>query len=482
MVKRMSSIHDHEAQENQKSLTRQGNAKSGTSPSSIEMSFPFLSADAFYGLAGHVVRKIYPHTEAHPAALLFQFLVAFGNLVGKSSFFRVGEDLHYTKLNVLLVGETSKGRKGTSLSYIRELLGRTDNSFNNCIVDGVSTGEGIIFYVRDEVRKNVAIKEKGKIKGYEEEIVDRGAEEKRLMIMEPEFARLLRVMSREHSTLSSIIRQSYDTDQLRVMTVKSYKATNTHISIIGHITAPELKKNLSEIDMANGFANRFLFAMTKRMKMMPEPSNLDQRDRNDLVYLLQKSVRHARTVGEVERDESARNLWREVYPRLSEGWLGLVGAVSSRAEAQVMRIALIYALLDRSNYITSSHLTAALAAWKYSVDSVRYIFKSMTGDKIADRIYLGILSNPDGLSRTAIRDIFDRNLNSSTVSTALNILVASGLATVSIEETNGRPREVYRGLNDGNWPGNSANAFITSNEKSNMLSTDLEQLSRLERC
>ena len=37
-----------------------------------------MNDDAFHGLAGDVIRRIEPHTESDPAALLVQFLIAFG--------------------------------------------------------------------------------------------------------------------------------------------------------------------------------------------------------------------------------------------------------------------------------------------------------------------------------------------------------------------------------------------------------------------
>ena len=42
-----------------------------------------LAADAFHGLAGTFVRTVEPHSEADPAALLLQFLVAFGSAAGR---------------------------------------------------------------------------------------------------------------------------------------------------------------------------------------------------------------------------------------------------------------------------------------------------------------------------------------------------------------------------------------------------------------
>jgi len=156
------------------------------------ISVPVLSNTALYGLAGEIVRTIEPHTEADNAALLIQLLVGFGCLIGKTAYFRAEADYHYTKLFAVLVGASSKGRKGTSWGQIRRLLCRVDESFADCVQDGLSSGEGLIFHVRDAQTKKVAIKEKGRIVDYQDEIVDEGATEKRAFIGEPEFARVLR--------------------------------------------------------------------------------------------------------------------------------------------------------------------------------------------------------------------------------------------------------------------------------------------------
>ena len=42
--------------------------------------------------------------------------------------------------------------------------------------------------------------------------------------------------------------------------------------------------------------------------------------------------------GELKLDDAARKLWAQVYPTLSEGKPGLLGAITARAEAQVLRI------------------------------------------------------------------------------------------------------------------------------------------------
>ena len=107
--------------------------------------WPVLSPDALYGLAGDVVRTIGPHTEADPAALLMQFLTAIGNVLGRDLYATAEDARHGLNLNVVLVGDSSKGRKGTSWARIKSLISRTDDRWSRKqIVSGLSSGEGLI--------------------------------------------------------------------------------------------------------------------------------------------------------------------------------------------------------------------------------------------------------------------------------------------------------------------------------------------------
>ena len=116
-------------------------------------------------------------------------------------------------------------------------------------------------------------------------------------------------------------------------------------------------------------------------------------------------VEFARNVGTVHRDDQARRVWAEVYPKLSDGRPGLLGAATSRAEAQVMRLATIYALLDKSAVVRAEHLMAALAVWEYAEQSAKYIFGSALGDPTADAILRALREHPEGMDRTAIREL-----------------------------------------------------------------------------
>jgi hypothetical protein len=209
-----------------------------------------LIDEAFHGLAGQIVKAIEPHTEADPVAILVNLLAAFGNAIGRGSFFRVGADTHYLKINAGLVGETSKGRKGMSWGHPRELMQAADSEWTKeRVLHGLSSGEGLIYAVRDRVE--------GENKKGELMVLDSGVEDKRLLVLEAELAGVLKVMNREGNTLSPIIRQAWDDGALQTLTKNSpMKATDAHVSIIGHITKSELLRQLTETGAVNGFANR----------------------------------------------------------------------------------------------------------------------------------------------------------------------------------------------------------------------------------
>jgi hypothetical protein len=404
------------------------------------------SEEAFHGVAGEWVRLVEPHTEADPAALLLQFVVAFGSLIGRGPHCRAEADRHFTNLFAVIVGQTAKGRKGTSLGQVQAALKAIDTGWADTrIMGGLSSGEGLIWGVRDEIRERVPIKDKRRIVEYEEQVTDEGEKDKRLLVTESEFASVLQRAERETNTLSAIIRQAWDTGSLRVLTKKqTAKATDAHISIIGHITRDELRRLLNASETANGFANRFLWVCSKRSKCLPDGGALDQVDRSALTRRLQDAANLARTINLMERDSDARAIWHQVYPGLSEGKPGLLGAVTSRGEAQVLRLSCLYALLDGSASVRAVHLMAALAVWQYCENSARFIFGDALGDGTADEILRELRNHPEGMTRNEIREHFSRNKSAAEIARAVGALQEYGLARMvrgPEQEGQARPTE-----------------------------------------
>jgi len=404
-----------------------------------------MAEQAFHGVAGDFVRAVEPHTEADVAALLIQFLSFFGNVIGRSAYFLVEADKHYLNLFTTLVGETAKGRKGTSLGHVKSTFNEVDPEWKDSrMMSGLSSGEGLIWQVRDPIEKKEAIRERGKVTGYQEVITDHGEDDKRLMVIEPEFASTLRVIGRDGNNLSPMIRQAWDDGRLTTLTKNSpARATGAHISIIGHITKDELRRYLDRTETANGFANRFIWLCVKRSKALPEGGRIHEVNFQPILEKLSRAIEIAKSTTEIRKTDDAKKIWADVYEELSEGKLGLLGAVISRGEAQVMRLASIYAMLDQSSYIKEEHLHAALAIWDYSEASARYIFGDATGDPISDRILEAIREAPGGLTRTEINKIFSGNREKEKLQSALSLLETHGLIQKRMEETGGRPVEKW---------------------------------------
>src|SRR5262249_16854493 len=255
-----------------------------------------------------------------------------------------GPRAHGTKqparVNTVLVGPTSTGRKGTSLVPVEELMQLVDADFwREQRVGGLSTGEGLVTKVAD---KKMWDKELG-------EYVDspeREPTEKRLYVVEEEFSKVLAQLRREGNILSQILRESYDSGNLSVMTRKQpLQAFGAHIAITGHITPEELHDRFNHIEMANGFGNRFLWFAVKSDKVIPRCDPIPDELYQPLIPHLQRVSSYPEEY--VPLADASMGVWEEeIYPSLREDKPGMAGALVARGSSMVLRIALIYYLLD----------------------------------------------------------------------------------------------------------------------------------------
>ena len=409
------------AQSNGSAGTHGAHGNSGAASGAVADQPPVLNSAAYYGIAGEVVRKMAPQTEASPVALLLQFLIYGGNAIGRGPHFRIGDDLHFANLFGMLVGDTSKARKGLSAGHIRKFYTLADPAWaEHCIRSGMSSGEGLIWHVRDKVmamRKGVLVE------------VDAGIADKRMLLDEREFQSALAVMQRSGNTLSDKVRRAWDCEMvLETMTKNEpVRATKPFFSIVGHITADELKESLDRTEMANGYANRFLFAYVSRSKLLPLGGQ-----RVDLAALAgraKRAIEAARGIELVAMSPDAEQVWCASYPALTAAQPGLLGAITARAEAQTLRMSLVYALLDGAREIDCVHVRAALALWAYCKASARFVFGDLLGNTAADTILASLRkAAPAGMTRTEISDVFGFNRASGDIARALQLLLTAGKA------------------------------------------------------
>jgi len=407
-----------------------------------------MAEEAFYGPLGEFVKRAAEYSEASREALLAMALSACSAAMHPQSAALAGDAYHAMRINAVLVGPTAGGRKGTAAKPAEAVLRIVDPVFETNVVEGLSSGEGLIYRVRDKV-------EKWNAKAQDYDVVDPGVFDKRLWVVETEFGGVLQMLQREGSALSAVVRRAWDLDPsavLQTLTKNSpTKATGAHIAIAGHITREELIRNMTRTDLVNGFGNRFLWFASKMSRPLPFGDRVNP-------VLIADFARHVTDVsawssGKRSMDWAVETQphWAEAYARLLESGSArssLYIGITARAHAQVLRLALMYAAFDLVEAILPQHLTAALAVWGYVERTCQWVYGSVMGDKVADDILYG-LRDRGPMTRTEIRDYLGHHVSKPDKDRAFADLLELGLI---VAETgpgpNGgdRPTTTYRAV------------------------------------
>lgn len=380
------------------------------------------------GNSGRITKLTTEGTEIDPHATLFSLITVFGGIVGAGTYLHVGEARHYPRLFSVLVGASSRGRKGSSLQPIVSTFAELVPEFVSIRTSGpLSSGEGLLWRIRD------ASEEIGK----DGNPVDLGVEDKRLVILDGEFAACLKAMKRETNTLSAILRSAWDDGNISPLTkTKPVRVTNGHICFTSHITTQELHTCLSESDSVNGFSNRILWICTRRQGSVAFPPRLSPESRAEIQTILEKALRLASRTGEITLTPEAKVIFEKVYPTLTQERPGLYGSATSRAEAQTIRLAMILSLLDGSPVIRREDMVRALHCWRYAEESARFIFGDREPDQKANKV-LDYLQDGEKTTTEIINVLFQKNATG--VSAILEHLQAVGKVSSRIEKTGKKP-------------------------------------------
>lgn len=347
---------------------------SGDRNSVIKIIPPTLHEAARLGFVGRFLKAVEPFTEATDAAVLAHLLPAVGMLIGAGPHIYAGQ-AQPARINCAVVGPTNSGRKGTSFAPVDLLMKRAIADFwAQQKASGLSSGEGVIARLADRVERD---------KEGNEQVIE---VEKRLLVIEPEFSRVLANTRREGNILSQVMRECYDSGDLCTMTVIHRQANGAHVCIVAHITPEELSLRLTDLDAASGFGNRFLWFLVRSDKLMPKtdpiPSGIFDAFAPRLIELLNLGARSRC----IRLDAPAQKHWERIYPALREDREGFAGALTARGSSMVLRVALIYALIEGKKSIGIEHLEAAIAVWSYNLASVQLLFGSKSGDDLGDKV------------------------------------------------------------------------------------------------
>lgn len=386
-----------------------------------------LHPDALQGVAGQIVRAIEPHSEADPAALLVTVLARSSAVFGANAYLPVSAAASQVpRLYFLIVGRSSRARKGTAEADVRGIFAEAETWFDSeRTITGLSSGEGLISRL-------------------EQAGSDLPGDDVRLLVVEPEFARVLAAAKRDGSTLSPVIRDLYDRGSAACLTRAAPLNAKGHVVIVGHSTLEELSARLTTIEIANGFANRFVIVHVSRSKRLAHGGSMTVEDREHISAIWRDALARGRQItGRMGRSPAAAAEWEAFYASLDDEVYGLYGTLVARAESHVARLAITYALLDGSNVIGLEHHRAAVALWNYCEASIRRIWPPgvTTGDPDTDRL-LDALREREELSTTEISRLFSNHRNADEI----NALIERNSERLDerIDTTRGRPRSMYR--------------------------------------
>jgi hypothetical protein len=393
---------------------------------------PVPDPACLYGLVGDIALVGSQNTEANPYAVAASAIAYLGAAMGRGPYFPIGDDLHHARLFLLHVGRSGLGRKGTAkklVKRIHEALKAKDELLAPQVHSGgLSTREGLAMLIHD---------------GYKDGKTDVPAiVDKRLLVIESEFANVLHQSKRDGNTLSSGLRDAWDGTSIQpaVKTSRVW-ATDPHISFIGDITPSELLEVMSKREMTNGFANRFIFfyAEGNKVNAFPQPTP------DNVVEALADRVAQVLRYAGADNHGSNNVLRMELSPDAASVYDGLYGgelsdrsggerivALLVRRAPMLLRLAMLFALTDQTHIIGVDHINAALAWVRYWVDSVKFIFgahtnpgTSNTKPTITQRIVDHLTAHGPTTRSDLVKNCFGKHITKAELDLALNELLST---------------------------------------------------------
>ena len=360
-------------------------------------------------------------------------MVMVSAAVGRDLYLSVGNTIHHCRLFACHVGRTSRGRKGDAQGAGR----RIRNAIPNDVAElglfhsgGLSSREGLAALIQDRQAgdKDSAV----------------GTDDKRLFIVESEFANVLSQGSREGNTLSACLRDGWDGNDIKPLVKNApTHCTGPHLAILGNITPSELCAMMTAKDVSNGYLNRFMFIFAERTGFTAIPDRMPDEVVEEFARRTLDSVKWAcglypaaQNTRRMTLTEQARTLYTAVYPTLCAGDAPeRVATLLERAAPYTLRLAMLFAIMDQTLAIEEKHLKAALASVAYWTESVNYVFAT-AGEQ---RTYRQSSNNADKLlawlagraercaTRTSIhKDCFSGHLSATKLDELLRSLAADG--------------------------------------------------------
>jgi putative DNA primase/helicase len=401
---------------------------------------PEQAETMLYGTVGLFAKAAADGKGLDPIAAALACLTWLGTEVSPRIVLQIADSYHPARIFGVHVGRSSRGAKGDSSQLLKKVIRRISKQHSELLgafhSGGLSTREGLALQLHD-----------GFTQGEQE---TPAVTDKRLFVIESEFANIMAQTKRDGNTLSTALRDAFDYPcKIDPMTkTNRISSTNPHIGILGNITPYELASKLSKNEISNGVINRFMLIYSERMANVPFPPATD----NGLVDMLANefaSVIHwakgsygdssfdlydSQVVATL--DNHAKAFWVIVFDELSNPYGGeFIAAATDRRRVFALRLALLFAITDKSLVIQEHHIRAGVEWARFSARTAAYVLGGAgsgdveTVDKTQlDKLMTFLKSKKGFVSRTDISaDCFKRHISKTKLDGLLQLAIDSQL-------------------------------------------------------
>jgi phage/plasmid primase-like uncharacterized protein len=392
---------------------------------------PVATEEMFYGLLGQFAKAAALDTEVNPVAAMASAMTWLSAAMGRNIGLFAGNTWHGIRLNTVHVGRTSSGRKGDALGLLKRVIKAMEKDATYAKLlpmkhdGGLSSREGLAMLIHDGYKLG------------KEEVA--AIEDKRLFILEEEFANVLAQCKRDGNTLSACIRGLFDGVSIQPAAKTGIWASKPHIAIHGCITPTELRAKMSEGELSNGFANRFLIFWAERTCIEAFPRSAPDAEVNGYAKKLAEIIDFGLSDYPTNQDTitlkltmAARDAYRTTYTEYNTQHPGgeRITGLLARRSPLLLRMAGLFSITDKSHDIDVKHIRAAHAWMTYFAQSVHFIFPPTAGalehealrNEQAEKL-CAWLTGKNWKSRTEItKGCFSGNTTAHTIDGALQAL------------------------------------------------------------
>jgi hypothetical protein len=296
-------------------------------------------------------------TEAPASYHFFTFMTVAGMLVNRNAYVQWGSDRIYPNLWTMIVGQTGRARKSSTINKGRDILYRTAPDLQ--VLSSLATWEGLLLAMsRKDEEPNLQ-------------------SEKTLVCMS-EFDGFLK--KSRNDAISHLIPELCNIYDCPPEVKNSTKGSpivvkNPFLSILAGIQPEVLEKSFQTGDVNGGFAGRFIYVYDVSDKEIPIPIWNKQTEYNQLITTL-SYIKNNCIEKEIIRYKGFESLWNPFYHtyRTPNGDPSLLLQLNDRMQNHVLKMAMIFAVLDGESEIMEYHLADAINIGYWLIGNNRRLF------------------------------------------------------------------------------------------------------------